>query len=159
MSDDILVFGHDKAEHDIRLHAVLHLLREVNLTLNKDKCVFAADRVTYFGHVFSANGISADPRKIEAIRAIPAPHNVSEVRSFLGMVNYCARFIPGLASISAPLRHLTIKSDSEWEWGPAQADAFSQIKQRVSQQCTMAYFNPASNTELNFKACTISVKN
>ena len=85
VSDDILVFGNNKAEHDTRPHAVLQRLREVNLTLKKDKCVLAADRVTYFGHVFSANGISADPRKIEAIRAIPEPHNVSEVRSFLGM--------------------------------------------------------------------------
>lgn len=147
ISDDILVFANNKADHDIRLKAVLERLREVNLTLNKDKCVFAADRVTYFGHVFSSNGISADPRKIEAIRAVPEPRTVSEVRSFLGMVNYCARFIPGLASISAPLRHLT-KSDSEWEWGLAQADAFAQIKQRLSQQCTMAYFNTASTTEL-----------
>ena len=147
VSDDILVFGTSKAEHDLRLHAVMQRLREVNLTLNKDKCVFAADRVTYFGHVFSADGISADPRKVEAIQSIPEPQTVSEVRSFLGMVNYCGRFIPGLATVSAPLRHLT-KSDSEWEWGPIQADAFKEIKHRVAKQCTMAYFDPASKTEL-----------
>ncbi|XP_030850192.1 uncharacterized protein K02A2.6-like [Strongylocentrotus purpuratus] len=147
ISDDILVFGTNKAEHNARLEAVLKRLREVNLTLNQSKCVFNTDHVEYFGHVFSAKGISPDPKKVEAIQSMPAPQNVSEVRSFLGMVNYCARFIPGLASVSAPLRHLT-KADSEWEWGTSQADAFAQIKQRVSQSCTMAYFNPASKTEL-----------
>ncbi|XP_063962059.1 uncharacterized protein LOC135155767 [Lytechinus pictus] len=96
----------------------------------KSKCVFNTDRVVYFGHVFTANGISPDPRKVEAIHAVAEPQNVSEIRSFLGMVTYCARFIPDLASISAPLRELT-RADVPWSWGPPQAAAFQRIKDLV----------------------------
>ncbi|XP_071510902.1 uncharacterized protein [Diadema antillarum] len=147
ISDDLLVFGRSQAEHDARLDAVIQRLRKVNLTLNPAKCVFSTDRVVYFGHVFTANGISPDPRKVDAINAVTEPQNVSEVRSFLGMVTYCARFIPDLASISAPLRQLT-KADVPWSWGPSQTSAFNRIKELVSKHCTMGYFNPANPTEV-----------
>ncbi|XP_041471843.1 uncharacterized protein K02A2.6-like [Lytechinus variegatus] len=147
ISDDLLVFGRDQAEHDARLHAVMQRLRSVNLMLNPAKCVFSTGRVVYFGHVFTANSISPDPRKVDAINAVAEPRNISEMRSFLGMVTYCARFIPDLASISAPLRQLT-KADVPWTWGPSQTSAFSRIKELVSQHCTMGYFNPANPSEV-----------
>ncbi|XP_014664198.1 PREDICTED: uncharacterized protein K02A2.6-like [Priapulus caudatus] len=147
ISDDILVFGRSQAEHDARLEAVMQRLRKVNLTINPAKCVFGTDRVMYFGHVFAEQGISPDPRKVDAMNAVTEPQNISEMRSFLGMVNYCARFIPDLASISAPLRNLT-KADVPWTWGPSETAAFSSIKELVSKHCTMVYFNPANQTEV-----------
>ena len=147
ISDDLLVFGRNQAEHDARLDAVMQRLRKANLTLNPAKCVFNTDRVVYFGHVFTADGISPDPRKVDAINAVTEPQNVSEMRSFLGMVTYCARFIPDLASISAPLRLLT-KADVPWTWGPSQTSAFNRIKELVSKHCTMGYFDPANPTEV-----------
>ena len=57
----------------------------------------------FFGFVFSANGISPDPRKIASIDSATRPTNVSEVRSFLGMATYCAKFIPRFSDVSEPL--------------------------------------------------------
>ena len=113
ISDDILVFGRTQQEHDARLVACLQRLRECNLTLNKDKCCFGKSHIEYFGHVFSSTGISPDKKKVDAIQNVSDPTNASEVRSFLGLVTYCSRFIPDLATVSAPLREL-IKKDTPW---------------------------------------------
>ncbi|CAB3993403.1 Hypothetical predicted protein [Paramuricea clavata] len=61
------------------------------------------------------SSISPDPRKVEAIRNSQPPSNPNEVRSFLGMANFCARFIPNLATLAKPLRDLT-KQHVKWKW-------------------------------------------
>ena len=71
-------------------------------------------KVNFYGHVFSENGVSPDPAKIKAIQEIALPQNVKELRSFLGMVNYCGRFVRNISQLTDPLRSL-LKS-KEWEW-------------------------------------------
>ena len=64
-------------------------------------------RIDLFGMVFSADGMSPDPAKVEAIKQTEAPTSVSDVRSLLGMTNCVSRFIRDYADIVAPLRDLT----------------------------------------------------
>ena len=61
LSDDIIVFGKSQSEHDANLEALLERLCEKNLTLNKDKCSFNRNKISFVGYVFSDQGISADP--------------------------------------------------------------------------------------------------
>ena len=70
-------------------------LKENNVRLNKEKCVFSKSEVMFYGHILSANGIKADPKKIDAIKNAPPPQNISEVKSLLGVAQYVFRFIPG----------------------------------------------------------------
>ena len=100
ISDDIVVHGKDQAEHDQRLHMVLHRLRQVNAKLNRNKCKLSQASVTFYGHIFSSKGVRADPQKIEAITSVSPPTNVSELRSFLGMAQYVARFMPNFATVT-----------------------------------------------------------
>ena len=82
----------DQAQHvHARLHAVLKRPAKANVTLNLSKCEFNVTKVKVPGHAVSAEGISADPQKIEAIRNLPTPKNVAEARSFLGMVNHVSK--------------------------------------------------------------------
>ena len=62
-----------------------------------------------YGHIFSANGISADPKKISAIRNTQIPKDVGEVHSLLAMTNYVGRFIPNYSTVTEPLRRLPNK--------------------------------------------------
>ena len=94
ISDDILVHSKSQEENDSNLNATLQRLKDCNLTLNKAKCEFNKSSIEYFGYKFSAEGISPDPRKVEAIKKAKPPSNPTEVRSLLGMVNFCARFMP-----------------------------------------------------------------
>ena len=68
ISDDILVYGKDQQDHDINLAQTLKRVSENNLTLNKAKCVFNKQRLEYNGNVYSAEGVSPDPKKISAIK-------------------------------------------------------------------------------------------
>ena len=104
ISDDILVYGKSKKEHDIALDKVFKTLHDSGPTLNKRKCKFNKPNVTLFGVVFGGSGTYLDPIKVEAIKQMERPINVSELGSFLGMTAYCSRFIKGYVSIKYQLR-------------------------------------------------------
>lgn len=109
----IIVYRKNQKEHDIALNKVFSSLHRDGLTLNKEKCEFTKTELTFFCVIFNGSGISADLTKIEAIRNMDQPKNVSELRSFLGMTGYCSRFIKDYASITEPFRRLTRK-DTIW---------------------------------------------
>ena len=67
ISDDIIVFGKSQADHDAALQAVLQKMRENNLTANPAKCLFNQSSIDIFGHHFSADGISADDKKVASL--------------------------------------------------------------------------------------------
>ena len=59
--------------------------------------------------MISVEGVSVDPHKIEAMVSLKPPKNVSEVKSFLGLVRYYRKFVEGFSRIAAPLTKLTRK--------------------------------------------------
>ncbi|GJX64781.1 hypothetical protein Tco_0299124 [Tanacetum coccineum] len=61
------------------------------------------------GHLFSAEGITMDPAKVEAITKWPRPTSVTEVRSFLGLAGYYRRFVEGFSRLALPLTKLSEK--------------------------------------------------
>ena len=71
--DDVLVSGETKEIHDQRLHEVLQRLQREGLTLNKDKCLFHQNRVSFLGHIVDEHGISQDPKKTSAIQQLRPP--------------------------------------------------------------------------------------
>ena len=87
ISDDIIVHGKDRAEHDARLELVIKRLGERGLTLNAAKCQFSMDTLTFVGMVLSGNGISCAAEKVEAVTNAREPQNATETRSFLGLVH------------------------------------------------------------------------
>ena len=156
VSDDILVYGQNIDQHNERLHAALTRLQERGLTLNKEKCEFARTTLTYLGYRFSADGISPDPAKIKAVTNIAKPTNATEVRSLLGLANYCARFIPNFATITSPLRELTRKNTA-WKWTAAHDDALETIKEALTSNPVMTYFDPAKQTEVVVDASPVGL--
>lgn len=113
MMNDVIVWGSTKKEHDTRLRQVLDSIRGINLKLNQDKCKFAVKSFTFVGDVVFEEGVSPNPRKTSAIANMEKPQNKEEVRRFLGMVTYLAKYIPRLSIISAPLRIL-LEQKNEW---------------------------------------------
>ena len=67
-------------------------LQREGLTLNKDKCSFYQNRVTFLGHVIDKHGISQDPKKTSAIQQLPHPTNIRKLRRFMGMINHLNKF-------------------------------------------------------------------
>ncbi|GJU94736.1 putative reverse transcriptase domain-containing protein [Tanacetum coccineum] len=91
--DDILVFSKSKEEHEEHLRTVLQILRQEKLYAKFSKCEFWLSKVAFLGHIVSAEGITMDPAKVEAITKWPRPTSVTEVRSFLGLAGYYRRFV------------------------------------------------------------------
>ena len=67
------------------------------------------DSIVFLGHCLDAKGVRPTSEKIDAIANAPAPRNVSELRSYLGMLNYYHRFLPNLSSLLSPLHNLLRK--------------------------------------------------
>ena len=68
-------------------------LSEVGLTVNREKCKFRLSKLTFFGHELTSNGVSPSEEKVAAIRDARPPKDTSEVRSFMGLVQYSAKFM------------------------------------------------------------------
>ena len=88
------------------------------------KCDFYKDRIHYLGHIISDEGISVDPKKIEAIMNCPTPRNVTDVRSFMGIVGYYRRFIEGFSKVAHPVTSLQ-KKGIKFEWTPSCVKKYS----------------------------------
>ena len=143
-----------QADHDEALQAVFQKFSEVGLTLNKNKCEFNKSSLTFFGFVFSAKGISPDPKKVQTIHEASPPASISSVRSFLGMATYCAKFIPNFSENSQPLRKLT-KKDTQFKLTPEHDHSFKTIKDQLTGDRVMAYFDQNKETELIHGCLTI----
>ena len=85
--DDILITGATEVEHLNNLHDVLSRLEQAGMHLKKDKCAFLLPQVDYLGHQISQSGLHPTEEKVRAIVEAPAPHNVTQLKSFLGMLN------------------------------------------------------------------------
>ena len=113
--DDVLVFSHDLASHLERVERVLERIDKAGLKLKPRKCQFGKPEVDYLGHVISANGISPQGSKVEAVLQFPVPTNVTAVRNFLGLAGYYRRFVSGFSVIASPLFDL-LKKDRPFVW-------------------------------------------
>ena len=147
ISDDIVVYAETQEKHDKRVRQVMERLRERGLTLNYDKCQFSMSKLIFMGHVLSGKGVSIAEDKVKAVKGARAPKDQTEVRSFLGLVNYSARFIPNLATTTEPLRRLT-RNGVPFVWDTEQKEAFEKLKGELSQAETLGYFDRHAETHV-----------
>ncbi|CAK1579670.1 unnamed protein product [Parnassius mnemosyne] len=125
--DDLLVISEDFESHLSDLRAVFEHLRMFKLRANREKCVFARDRLKYLGHMISNDGISSDEDKVRAVQDMKEPTNLQQLRTFLQTCSWFRKFIPEFAKLAEPLTRLTKKSQF-WQWGDDQAKAFVHLK-------------------------------
>ena len=141
IQDDIIIWGHSKAKHGKNLEQVLACTEKSGLKLNKTKCKFGLNEVKYVGHIFSSEGVHADPSKIEAIVDMPMPENASDVHHFLGMVTYLSKFLPNLSGKTACLRKL-IEKDVVWDWTKEHNKQFRELQNLVTSSPVLQYYDP-----------------
>ena len=156
VSDDIVVYGSNQSEHDAALDQTLRRLHESGLTVNPTKCEFNKPSIEFFGYIFSADGLAPAPEKVKALQDAAEPRNPTELRSFLGMAQYSARFIRNFATITEPLRKLT-RRDATWKWEQPQTDAFNSVKAALSAATAMPYFSPHKETKIIVDASPVGI--
>ena len=97
-----------------RTRMVLERCQFHGIKLSKNKFAIGTS-VKFAGFVVSENGIKPDPDKLAAVKNFPAPKNVSELRSFLGLVNRLGAFVPDLAHMTVKIRTL-LKKQNAFVW-------------------------------------------
>ncbi|XP_019628682.1 PREDICTED: uncharacterized protein K02A2.6-like [Branchiostoma belcheri] len=137
IADDIQVFGKTERDHDLHLHEAMEKTRQAGIKLNAAKCTIKESECTFFGMIYSADGVKPDPEKVEAITNMEEPRDEKELRSFLGLIQYMSSFIPRLADHTASIREL-LKEDVEYDWCASHTRDFNKIKQLISED-----INPA----------------
>ncbi|XP_062609444.1 uncharacterized protein K02A2.6-like [Saccostrea cucullata] len=145
--DDIIVHASSQEKHDTCLENVVRVLYEKGLTLNRDKCELNMSEVVFMGHVLSDRGIAPSDAKVKAVVEAREPKTSSEVRSFLGLVNYSSRFIPDLATVAASLRELTRKN-SVFRRGKSEQESFVELKRRLADAKTLGYYDKSAPTKV-----------
>lgn len=150
--DDIIVHGKTLDECVSNLKKCLGQLKKFNLHLNRAKCSFFKNKIEFLGHVIEANKIRMCPSKVAAMVDMPAPKTVDEVRRFLGMVTYYARFVPNISSITSALRQL-VKKDSKFKWTSECESAFKNLKNQLISDNVLMPYNPKLPIQL---ACDAS---
>ena len=157
--DDIIVFGEgdsiDEAvvSHDARMLALLQRCEEQNIVLNdsEGKFICKTQRLPFMGHVFTADGLKIDDRKVKALEDMPQPSDVRGVRRFLRLANYMAKFVPNLSGMAVPLRKLT-QEGVQWEWTNECDQAVQKMKTAIRTTGTLKYFDPKVVTVLQCDA-------
>ncbi|WVZ54227.1 hypothetical protein U9M48_005057 [Paspalum notatum var. saurae] len=130
-TDDILIYSKTHEEHEKHLRVVLEKLCKNQLYGKFSKCEFLLEKVALLGHVFTAEGVSVDPNKIEAVSNWKTPCNVAETRSFLGLAKYYRRFIENFSKIAKPMTEL-LKDKVSVEWNDEREKSFQCLKDKLT---------------------------
>nr|GEY61618.1 hypothetical protein [Tanacetum cinerariifolium] len=149
---DILVYSKIKEEHEEHLRIMLGTLRQKKLYTKFSKCEFWLGQVAFFGHIVSADGITMDPAKVEAVTKWPRPKTVTEIRSFLGLAGYYRRFVEGFSSLALLLTKLVRKGE-KFVWDEQREKSFKELKKRLvfSPILTLPSGSGAETKELNMR--------
>lgn len=141
--DDFVIQGGTYREMIHNLKAVLDRLRKHDLHVNKNKCQFLLNSISYLGHVINADGIHPMPEKVEAITKTLRPKNTSELRTFLGLVNYYQKFLPNLATNLRPLNNL-LRKDTRFQLTNQCEAVFQSLKKEITSAKTLIPYAPVS---------------
>ncbi|CAM4420123.1 unnamed protein product [Caretta caretta] len=139
--EDILVPGRNEEDHLKNLEATPQRLEEYGLRVRKDKCEFSQPSVEYLGHIMDAAGLHK-PANVKAIVEAPPPQNVSQLCSFLGILNYYGKFISQVATLLKPLHEL-LGQNKTWKWTEACYVAFNKAKDALLNSEVLMHFNPS----------------
>ena len=150
--DDILVStSRGVSAHLDILKQVFSWLAKHNVRLSGPKFQFLKDKVKYMGHILSKQGISPVKSKLEAIQQALRPADVSQLRSFLGRINYYSKFIPYFLSKLHPLYEL-LSNKTKWFWSESCEAAFLWAKEVLSSDKVLVHYDPSKPLVLSFDA-------
>eukprot|EP00096_Caligus_rogercresseyi_P015395 TRINITY_DN783_c0_g1_i10.p1 TRINITY_DN783_c0_g1~~TRINITY_DN783_c0_g1_i10.p1 ORF type:complete len:755 (+),score=-63.82 TRINITY_DN783_c0_g1_i10:668-2932(+) len=138
--DDIVIGGSTPTEHRSRVFSVLTRLQDVGLKLNLSKCSFNTSSIVYLGFHIDEKGLKPTQEKLKALQNAPSPTNLTQLRSYLGMINFYRKFIPNASTLLEPL-NLLLRHSNRWDWGPAQKKAFDVSKTTLIDSC-LVHYNP-----------------
>lgn len=150
--DDILITAVSREEHLCKLEEALSRLEKYNVRVTRSKCEFMTDKVEYLEHIVDSEGLHPTEEKVKAIVNAPSPTNVTELRSFLGLLNYYGRFMK-ILSMQLRSLHELLKRESVWKWTSECEAAFISAIDQLLQSTIVVHYDTKKPLKL---ACDAS---
>lgn len=135
--DDLLVFSNYKSDHLHHLRTVLSRLKDNELYVGKNKYELYKTNTEYIGLQVGRNGVSVGNEWNRIIQEWPKPSNISELRSFVGLLQFFRRFIKYFSRIAAPLTNMTRKKGGLHKWDSLSDSVFQNLKRRLVESPIM----------------------
>lgn len=148
---DDIIWAQNNEEHNKILQQVFTKARENGVKFDLEKCEIGKSDVKFLGHVFTNEGIRIDADRIQAVTEMKKPTDTKGVERLLGMITYVAKFIPNLSDVTAPLREL-IKKGVKFHWVEEHEVAFNKIKERLSSNAVLQYYDTNADCKLSVDA-------
>ncbi|GBP06580.1 Uncharacterized protein K02A2.6 [Eumeta japonica] len=138
--DDVIIATTTLEENYGKVKEVIKRFCDHGLTIRWEKCDIFLRSINYLGHIIEAQGVRPDPKKIEAVSSMPRPENVSQLRSFLGAINYYGKFIKKMRELRYPLDNM-LKIGTNWNWDSKCESSFQQFKQILQSDLLLVHYD------------------
>ena len=148
--DDIIIMSKSLKEHQQTLRQVFARLKDHGLVVKASKCIVAVQSLTFLGYNVASDGFSPLPAKVEAIRAFQLPRTKKQLRTYLGMYQFYARFVRGCSQWLQPLYNLVASTSprNPIAWDDTLVRNFEDSKNALADATQLAFPDPDANTEL-----------
>ncbi len=133
MDDILIATSHNTPHHRQLVHQVLEKLEEHDLFLKPEKCTFEVPEIEYLGLVIGGGRVRMDRVKVQGVEGWKRPKNLTELRGWMGFINFYQRFIKGFSKIARVLNELT-KKGVQWEWTDEREEAFQKLKELICSE-------------------------
>ena len=154
--DDILISGKNDIEHMERVLEVLKRLEEAGYRCRLEKSYFMVPKVAYLGHMISKEGCTPIKSKVETLLKAKYPANRNELISFLGAIQYYARYLPNLHSIIDPLNRLRSKG-VPWKFEKVEKESFDELKRLMASNHVLTFYSPDLPLKLDTDASAVGL--
>ncbi|CAL1681133.1 unnamed protein product [Lasius platythorax] len=159
--DDILVASNNPQQHKAHLREVLRRLQDYGLSINLAKCIIGANEIRYLGYLINGNGIATLQDRVEAIANYPKPKTITELRRFLGLINFYHRFVRNAAATQTPLHSLTAGATKRDKrpvaWNPEAEQSFKECKQQLANAALLAHPQERAPLALHTDASDLTI--
>ena len=151
IADDMIELDLLCIKSEAVFHTLFHKCLEIPVVFHFIFSCNKQKQVSFYGHIWSENGISPDPKKIQAIKHMEFPPDKETMRSFLGMINYLNRYSALSAHLAAPLSSLTHQA-TDYKPENTHMENFQRLKMEISNVEALPYFNTSAETTLQTDA-------
>ncbi|CAB0043827.1 unnamed protein product [Trichogramma brassicae] len=159
--DDILVLSASHEQHLQHLRELLTILKRARLFVNwEKKCQIGRSEVVFAGYLISERGFEPPAAKVEAIARFPKPSDSTQLRRFIGMLNFYRRCLPRAAELMSPLTDLLRglqKKKEKLAWSAQADEAFERIKQAMASAVRSAFYHPGQPLALHTDASNTAI--
>ncbi|CAB0045137.1 unnamed protein product, partial [Trichogramma brassicae] len=147
-------------QHLQHLRELLTILKRARLFVNWEKCQIGRSEVVFAGYLISERGFEPPAAKVEAIARFPKPSDSTQLRRFIGMLNFYRRCLPRAAELMSPLTDLLRglqKKKEKLAWSAQADEAFERIKQAMASAVRSAFYHPGQPLALHTDASNTAI--